>query len=174
LPHLFGRPGEERQTNKKAEDVYSMPGSSIDRQTLQSLCERSDLGEQSFCSVSELWRTRQEERGYRGAVLSVWRSRIAGTYSGTSPLLARRGGSGIKKNDAPATLTAGDGVVAQDRKERIEPPPRPLLPGEATRYFLDVASTPPGQEGRWIHLDLRMKLYFKRMAGRKAHRLPYR
>jgi len=42
---------------------------------------------------------------------------------------------------------ARDGVVAQDRNNLLtfEPPPRPLLSAEASRYFFDVAATPPGQ-----------------------------
>jgi len=35
------------------------------------------------------------------------------------PLLARRGVSGTKKNDTLVTLMAGDGVVAQDRKDLL-------------------------------------------------------
>ena len=45
-----------------------------------------------------------------------------------------------------------DGVVAQDRKSLVEigPPPRPLHQRKLRDIFLNVAATPPGQEGQWI------------------------
>ena len=77
------------------------------------------------------------------------RSQIAGTHSG-----GRRswpGGVAGQEEVAPA-LNAADGVVAQDRKSLVDvgPPPRPLHQRKLRDIFLNVAATPPGQEGRWI------------------------
>ena len=70
----------------------------------------------------------------RNAFLLRLRLQILG--SGGSPLLARRGGSGIKKNDALATLAAGDGVVDQDQKDLLKLNHHPVrsIKG-ASRYF---------------------------------------
>src|SRR5688572_23398202 len=66
-----------------------------------------------------------------------------------SPLLDRRGGCGIKKM-ARSDLSAAAGVVEQVQKNSVDrdPPPRPLHQRKLRDIFLNVASTPPVQEGR--------------------------
>jgi len=56
---------------------------------------------------------------------------------------------------------ARDGVVAQDQKDLLKLNNHPVrsIKG-ASRYFLDVASTPPDQEGQSIAPDLAFKGYF--------------
>ena len=57
-------------------------------------------------------------------------------------------------------LNAADGVVAQDRKSLVEvgPPPRPLHQRKLRDIFLNVAATPPVQEGQWIAFNLANEL----------------
>src|SRR5688572_9682059 len=51
---------------------------------------------------------------------------------------------------ARSDLSAADGVVDQVQESSVDldPPPRPLLQRKLRDIFLDVASAPPGQEGR--------------------------
>ena len=62
------------------------------------------------------------------------------------PLLVRRGGCGIKKMSAKPTLAPQTGW-SLTRNVTCERPPRPLHLGWLRRHFLDVASTPPHEEG---------------------------
>ena len=65
----------------------------------------------------------------------------------------------VRKSRA-SHLNAADGVVVQDRKSFVEigPPPRPLHQWKLRDIFLNVAATPPGQEGQWIASDLANEL----------------
>src|SRR5438128_8597718 len=85
---------------------------------------------------------------------------------GRIPLLVRRGGCGFNKKSRSHRKPAADGVVAHKppfknafRNMVCERPPRPLhllrlraialalRAKVASRHFLDVASTPPHEEG---------------------------
>src|SRR3989442_14860148 len=85
---------------------------------------------------------------------------------GRIPLLVRRGGCGLNKKRQSPRKPAADGVVAHKppfknafRNMVCERPPRPLhllrlraialalRAKVASRHFLDVASTPPHEEG---------------------------
>src|SRR6267378_4158209 len=85
---------------------------------------------------------------------------------GRIPLLLRRGGCGFNKKSRSHRKPAADGVVAHKpwfknafRNMVCERPPRPLhhlrlraialalRAKVASRHFLDVASTPPHEEG---------------------------
>jgi hypothetical protein len=53
-----------------------------------------------------------------------------------------------KRKYCEATADGTDGVVVQIRSKMLEQPPRPLHV-DASRLFIDVAATPPVQEGQW-------------------------
>ena len=69
--------------------------------------------------------------------------------TGPSPLLARRGGCASKKK-VRSIRSGADGVVVQDQKHFcliLNHHPVRSIKGTLRDISLDVASTPPGQEG---------------------------
>jgi thiamine monophosphate synthase len=67
---------------------------------------------------------------------------------GEIPLLVRRGGCALKKMSR-SLRSGADGVVAHRKISRLTTPAAPTK--EASRHFLDVASTPPHEEGNRAH-----------------------
>ena len=63
-----------------------------------------------------------------------------------------------RKCEASEAAQTGGGSGSKIFPFDIEPPPRPLHQRKLRDIFLDVASTPPGQEGRSIASDLANEL----------------
>src|SRR5262245_44278642 len=74
------------------------------------------------------------------------------------PLLVRRGGCASKKM-LRSLLSGADGVVTREVVSRLTTASAPT--NEASRHLLDVASTPPHEEGNF---PLRLQLSAYRLA----------
>jgi len=91
-----------------------------------------------------------------GGLNIFWKVAYAGFWIGAGKFRIRRiappGQEGClrhQENDAAATLKPETGWWLKIKKiVEVEPPPRPLHPAEASQYLLDVAATPPGEEGQ--------------------------
>ena len=70
------------------------------------------------------------------------------------------------RKSCEATLARADGVVWL--RNSLTTPPRPLHQGKLRDISLDVASTPPGQEGQWVVFEIASELDPLLLSGANA------